>query len=35
MTNAGGMDKLQLTLGIFAAFCIAALLVIDVFMGVG
>jgi hypothetical protein len=35
MINANTVDKLQLTLGVVAALCIAALLAIDVYMGIG
>jgi len=35
MTTANGVDKLQLSLSVFAALCIAALLAIDVYMGIG
>jgi len=35
MTNANSTDILQLTLCIFAALCIAALLALDVYMGIG
>jgi len=35
MITANTVDKLQLTLGVFAALCIAALLALDVYMGIG
>ena len=35
MINANTGDKLQLTLCVFAALCIAALLALDVYMGIG
>jgi hypothetical protein len=35
MTNANRADILQLTLCILATLCIAALLALDVYMGIG
>ena len=35
MTNANSADKLQLALCVFATLCIAVLLALDVYMGIG
>jgi hypothetical protein len=35
MTDANSADKMQLTLCVFAALCIVALLTLDVYMGIG
>jgi hypothetical protein len=35
MTHADHVDKIQLTLCVFAALCIVALLAVDVYMKVG
>jgi hypothetical protein len=35
MTDANSVDKLQLTLCVFAALCIVALFALDVCMGTG
>lgn len=35
MTDANSVDKMQLTLCVFAALCIVALLALDVYIGIG
>jgi hypothetical protein len=35
MSNANCLDKLQLTLCVFAALCTAALFALDIYMGIG
>jgi hypothetical protein len=35
MTNANSVDKLELSLCVFATLCIAALFALDVYMGIG